>query len=190
MEELSQSHFWTFHTSMSVLLAPSAAEITMTTVTLFAFFKIEWHFASKEKVWAIVITPVGLSFGSQAFLPFPLLGWSHMAWNCWVVGGNFGDSNLKSTFQKVKNNTWKIRKCPVFYVDRRAKCRKRSPQKWTPLPWHHGYVGLASMPPLPPYSEPGKTQSSGVLCPSWTPRLIIHHYHQTPQILNFFFTSW
>ena len=45
-------------------------------------------------------------------------------------GGNFGDSNSKSTFQKVKNNTWKIRKCPVFYVDRRAKCRKRSPQKW------------------------------------------------------------
>ena len=148
--------------------------------------------------------PAGLSFGSQAFLPFPLWGWGHMAWGPHGLkllgsgGGNFGDSNLKSTFQKVKNNTWKIRKCPVFYVDRRAKCRKRSPQKWTPLPWHHGNVGLASMPPSPPYSEPGKTQSSGVLCPLWTLWLIILHHHYTSIIPHenvsflkfYYFVDW
>ena len=73
-------------------------------------------------------------------------------------GGNFGDSNSKSTFQKVKNNTWKIRKCPVFYVDRRAKCRKRSPQKWIPpslASWPCGFGFYA--PPLPPYLSPGKS---------------------------------
>ena len=66
---------------------------------------------------------------------------------------------------------------------------KRFPRNESPLPWHPGHVGLASIPPSPFYLSPGKPQSSGVLCPSWTPWLILH---QTPMNCKFFetFTSW
>ena len=82
-----------------------------------------------------------------------------------------------------------------FLCRPKSKMQKKVSPKMNPP-----FLGIMAMwvwllcPPLPPYSEPGKIQSSGVLCPLWTLWLIIHHHHHTSWYVSFlkfyYFVDW